>query len=196
MTPVVVFDLDNTVVDFALGYSTLANKIFGTPIIGADQQASWDLDESFGLTEAQAAQLWDSVQKHDRFWAELPAFSRLEMQRIAELASVADVYFVTMRSGFNVKGQSEEWLVEHGIKHPSVIVTRGGRLKGLLALSIGATHLLEDNVGIAQAVAQDSPDTETFLIKRPYNRGGAAGVRHVTSVNEYLALIMEPKPVA
>ena len=190
--PVIVFDLDGTIVDFILGYTVIANNWFGTPIVKAVEQSDWNLDEALGLTEVQTNLIWNHIQGHDRFWAELPAIGEpKEMQQIAELAEEFDTYFVTMRSGVAVKRQSEEWLVERGIKNPSVIVTRGGRLKGPLALAIGATYLLEDNIGIAEAVAKDSPGTSTFLIERPYNLAGAVGVRHVKTIDEYLTLITQ-----
>jgi len=188
MRPIVSFDLDGTIVDFIHGFTTLANQHYGIPILSGSQQSDWNLDVAFGLSENQSSHIWGNIIEDRRFWAELPLMvTQVEMDRIVRMSEEFDTYFVTMRTGLAVKDQSEEWLRSCGIKNPSVIVSRGGRVKGLISKAIGATHFLEDNVEVVQAILEQSPGTDAALIERPYNRYGRDfGLRFVKTVDSFL----------
>jgi len=189
MKQVVVFDLDNTLVDFRQGFTKEANRLFGTPIFSCDTQESYDLHTAMGISEEQAEQVWDACMQNDRYWMDLkPAIGINVLVAIEQLCATRDVYFATMREGIRPKKQSEIWLRNHGIGHPSVIIVRGNGAKGDLCSSIGATHILDDHYEFLSSVRKKSPDTKAVLLNRGYNINKEIheGIVRVNSVSEFL----------
>lgn len=78
-----------------------------------------------------------------------------------------DLYFVTSRVGRTAKAQTEMWLRERGIYHPTVIVSSE---KGLVARAVGATHTLDDSPKQIRQMYEESPETSVYIMARKYNR--------------------------
>jgi len=162
----VVLDVDGVLADFILGFTTLANRMFGSPVYTTLEQRVWDSFD--GLTDAQHARVWEAATQSPTFWEELPPIaSPAEFARLAAAAAAHDLYFVTSRIGLGVKAQTEAWLRRVGLSTPTVILSDA---KGEVAKAVRADALLDDKAGNAVFTQYYSRGTAVYLIDRPYNR--------------------------
>lgn len=162
----VVLDIDGVLADFILGFTTLANRMFGTPVFTTLEQKTWDSYE--GLTDVQCTQALEAAKLSPTFWQDLPPIaSPEELARLASAARAQDLYFVTNRFGIGAKTQTEAWLRRHGVSSPTVIVSEA---KGEIAKAVRADVLLDDKAGNAVFTQYYSRATAVYLIDRPYNR--------------------------
>lgn len=162
----VVLDVDGVLADFILGFTTLANRMFGTPVYTTLEQKAWDSYE--GLTDAECTQTLEAAKLSPTFWQDLPPLaSPEELARLAFVAAAHDLYFVTSRFGVGAKVQTEAWLRRHGVPSPTVIVSDA---KGEVAKAVRAEILLDDKAGNAVFTQYYSRTTAVYLLDRPYNR--------------------------
>ncbi len=162
----VVLDVDGVLADFILGFTTLANRMVGTPVYTTLEQKAWDLYE--GLSDTQCVQALEAAKRSPTFWQELPPLaSPEELARLAAVAPAHEVYFVTNRFGIGAKAQTETWLRRHGLSAPTVIISDA---KGEVAKALRADVLLDDKAGNAVFTQYYSRATAVYLIDRPYNR--------------------------
>ena len=162
----VVLDIDGVLADFILGFTTLANRMFGTPVYTTLDQKAWDSYE--GLTDAQYTQALEAAKVSPTFWQDLaPLASPEELAKLASAARAHDFYFVTNRFGVGAKAQTEAWLRRHGVSSQTVIVSGA---KGEIAKAVRADVLLDDKAGNAVFTQYYSHATAVYLIDRPYNR--------------------------
>ncbi|HET7266312.1 MAG TPA: hypothetical protein VFL28_16725 [bacterium] len=162
----VVLDVDGVLADFILGFTTLANRMFGTPVFTTLEQKSWDAYE--GISAAQCALALEAAAASPAFWQDLPPIaSPDELAHLASIAPAHDLYFVTNRFGNGAKAQTETWLRRHGVSAPTVILSEA---KGEVARAVRADVLLDDKAGNAVFTQYYSRATAVYLIDRPYNR--------------------------
>lgn len=162
----VVLDVDGVLADFILGFTTLANRMFGSPVYTTLEQKVWDAFD--GLTDAQHARVWEAATQSPTFWQELPPIaSPAEFARLAAAAPAHDLYFVTSRVGVGVKSQTETWLRRAGVSTPTVILSDA---KGEIAKAVRADALLDDKAGNAVFTQYYSRATAVYLMDRPYNQ--------------------------
>lgn len=191
---VIMFDVDGCLADFVLGFTMLAHDLFGTAIVGTEDQPSWNFRTWGLLTRDQENETWKLLRGDSTWWARLkPMISDETFRRINLLKQAHEVVFCTNRSSSaSPPGwQTALWLEQHGILRPSVIVSNK---KGEIARAIGATHALDDKIENAWAIhwISDSPQTKSFLVDRTYNRiqalpeVGPSGVIRVNTVEEFL----------
>jgi len=187
---VIQWDMDGVLVDFSKGFTTLANKLFGTKIVSDETQLDWNF--RFELTPEQRNQVWFELQATDRWWTDLePLVDASIRNRIQNLSLEYDCYFVTNRFSERTPPgiQTVHWLNEHGIPNARVILSK---YKGEMARLLGVTHSLEDNwdnAGYIYCIA-DSPQVKSYLLNRPYNQALRGQVPEklirLNSVSEFL----------
>lgn len=193
----VMFDVDGVLADFCLGFSSLGNARFGTPISNTRSQQSWDAIGA--MTPAQHAILWGWVEQHPEWWAQLfPLVDKQERDAIYQLATSVryEVYFVTNRGIGKQRGAkyyTEEWLRKtFGIPYPTVVLSGA---KGEVAKALSVHYAIDDKAGNAVYTQYHSPVTKSHLLDRPYNRfdGEILGtkVTRVPSVSAFLNIIAE-----
>ena len=115
--PVVVFDLDGVLVDFALGFSRLcATMYLFTPYSTAEQN-TWKDFRTRGLAYDEIGRVWDKVAASEFWWETLPPLNdardsgRIWMNLLSEFA---ELHYVTNRKApANVGTQSRRWLEKH-----------------------------------------------------------------------------------
>jgi len=193
MRKIIQLDMDGVLADFSLAFTTLANEIYGTPIVSDTEQTDWSF--RFHLTPEQQDQLWTVLKNRPRWWQSLePLVDKWTLNRIQNLSLEYDIYFVTNRfSDRTPPGvQTVHWLNAHGIINPRVILSKH---KGEMARLLGTTHSLEDNwdnAGYIYCIA-DNPQVKSYLLNRPYNRGLRGQIKEkiirVDSVNEFLTIV-------
>ena len=193
----IVFDLDGVLADFVLGFTTLANQLYGTPVYSTSQQKEWQRFD--GLNPEQVDKVWKTIDTLPTFWTDLqPLIDKPTCMQIHLLTHDHDVYFVTSRSpAGNAKRQAEEWLRRHICLYtsPTVVMTKE---KGEFCKIAKIDALLEDRPKSALWVLYQSPKTRVFLLDQPYNRLGPEAwaavdeksrIRRVQTVEQFLNLL-------
>ncbi len=179
------FDIDGVLADYCLGYSTIANRLFGSPVFQTVDMQSWN---DWGLTKEQEGEMWKYIENEPNFWLRLPALvSREVFEQIDALSTTHHVVFVTYRmTGFPCpQQQTWRWLHSNGIRRPNVILSKH---KGHIAQAIGANYSIEDKASNATDVTFLAPRCQSYLINRPYNRDETTlSVIRLNSVSEFLA---------
>lgn len=187
----IILDIDGCLADFILGFTTLANKMFNTPIIPTREHKAWG---SFpGLTQEMESTVWEEIKSSNRFWYNLtPLVSPRVFSWIDSFSQRGhDVYFVTSRLGAYAKQQTEDWLMSQGVLDPTVIVSSK---KGEIASAVGADYCLDDKAENAWCVAWMAPKTQACLLDRIYNHYdpnafGSHRVKRVQTVEEFLDIV-------
>jgi hypothetical protein len=166
MDEVVMVDLDGVLVDFVLGYTTLAKELGYIPEAFSTEDPRYSRWDIAGVSGPQNNVIWEKIKASETWWTTLkPLQERSVFLAIDDLQK--DVYFVTSRPGRGVKRQTEEWLEQHGISTPTVIISSR---KGDIAAGLSATYMVDDKAGNAVYVAYHSPETGVYLLDRQTNR--------------------------
>src|SRR5574337_595222 len=123
MQDIVVFDLDGVLVDFVHGYSTVANMLFGYPVIFTFEQKHWKWSESQGYTNKQIDEIWRYIDS-TRFWEHLLQLaSPQDLRAMKDLAKLKKIIYCTNRRGDTAYEQSVIWLSQHDFPYGEVLVT-------------------------------------------------------------------------
>lgn len=189
----IIFDVDGVLANFILGFTTLGNQRYFTPIVDTTQHKKWGAFPGLDLVKEES--LWGIVKKcKNLFWFNLNPLVPLEtFSRIQNLSSRGhSMYFVTSRPGEHAKQQTEQWLRKYGIWNPTVLVSPK---KGEAAAMLGADYCLDDKAENAWCVAWLSQNTKSFLLNRKYNQYdpesfGSSRVQRVDTVEEFLDIVV------
>jgi phosphoglycolate phosphatase-like HAD superfamily hydrolase len=144
--PVVVFDLDGVLCDFALGFSRLCSTMFLFKPFTTIEQVTWKDYRARGLSYDDIGRVWEKVAASDVWWETLPPLNdALDSGRIWMdlLASHVELHYVTNRKApANVGSQSRRWLEKYGFPAGEVHVVSekaeyvrdnfGDRLRGAI----------------------------------------------------------------
>jgi len=173
---VVMFDVDGVLADFLTAYRAQEQK-FGMKVTFEPRWNAYWNDE-----------VWAAIKTIPDWWIKVPAIPDMPtFLRIADLTYAHDLYFVTNRTGVDVKTQTERWLRMRGVLQPTVIISKK---KGEMAAAIGADFAIDDKAGNALYTAWHSPKTKSFILDAPWNQfdhdvaGG--GVTRVKTVDQFL----------
>jgi hypothetical protein len=184
------FDLDGVLANFTVAFTTLAHKLFNTPVYPDCRCV--DLYSS-GLSSGEYERLWEYVNSHPEFWRHLPPLvTPQEAERIRELAGRADVWFLTTRpdpSRGPVTAATADWLCAHIWRiqdDPRQVEERLVVLK-----SVGGKPLAIAQLGLYLHI-DDHPDLigepQVMTLRYPYNDGNPNG-NYVDSLAEYLTIV-------
>ncbi len=185
----IMFDMDGVLADFICGFTTLAAKMYGTPITTTHEQPKWD---GFpGLTSLQIAVTWNRVKESTDFWANLGTLVGTQtLERINDLHVIHRVHFVTSRPGIDTYDQTVSWLESRGILTPQVLVVPNAACKGAAAAAINADYTVDDKAGNAVYVQYHVPGVKSYIIDRHYNQFNAevigSKVKRIWLMDEYL----------
>lgn len=183
----ILFDCDGVLADFIKGFTLIANRKYGTPIITTIQQPHWDFN--WLLTNKQQEEVWSEIKQSSTWWTSLePLVSYEVFNLISKLNACANLIFGTNRISnlTSASSQTSRWLEDMGVVPSSVVVTKK---KGDLARVIGADFALDDNAENASCIhwISDSPQTKVFLLNRPYNQQPVPKrIIRINSVQEFL----------
>ena len=187
----VMFDLDGVLVDFTVGFTSIAARLFPdkAQVVRAHQQPSY----KWALESKEVDQVWREIDKDPLFWLNLPPLvDDWVFKEIGQMSQWRPVYFVTARPDY-AKSDTEHWLLSQGwyLETPTVVMTKN---KGEFAKAVGAGWSIEDKASNASMISWLTNDkTASYLSDRPYNAAPAeflaSGVRRIYKVEEYLEAI-------
>lgn len=168
-------DLDGCLVDFNSGYIDLLIKARGEDLFPPDRNDEnfppvWFYEREFGYGDVEG-EVWGQIKESPLFWQNLKplhnAREALQLLDVYTLLNVADVYFITHRSGRDVKGQSEEWLIRNGVYLPTVLIA-GDKAPIIQALNLDF-YIDDKPETITQLDGLKFP-RHLYLKDAPYNR--------------------------
>lgn len=173
------FDVDMVLADYFNGFADAIiqdtqKDLFGTP----RQCREWNFAKAVGYSDADIATTWDRVLKSHKFWLDLQPLVPIKWLNDFD----DDLYFITDRKCIDAKLITEAWLMNHGYREPTVLITphKGG---ACAVLSLDA--YIDDKLENIQGVEQLSPQTKAYLLDKPYNQQGTVQ-RRIVSVKEFL----------
>ena len=150
----------------------------------------WDWDTYHGYTMEQQVKAWEECifPAKCKFWQKLELMpnAKAAIIRLEGLARTGhSCYFLTHRSGDNVKLQTEKALYEAGITYPTVLLCQAED-KPYVVKALRSNVFIDDKLDtIIAAMKLELPNV--FLIDAPYNRLPHA-CKVVANVNEALDL--------
>jgi hypothetical protein len=189
----VMFDVDGVLADFTYGFTSVASRLFGTPI----QSNSGITSYGFAMTQEQYEKTWNHIEKNVYgFWESLHPLILPRTFRSIDILN-AEVVFLTARSQGhpNIQRQTQDWLYRHGINRPAVITTQNSSTaayrKGMIARDIGITHSIEDKTENANEIRL-IPGVESYLLTTGYNKSDRyPPAFRVACVDEFLNKVLE-----
>ena len=189
-------DLDGCLVDFNAGYVDLLIKEKGEDLFPPDRNADnfppvWFYERHFGYGDVEEA-VWKKIKESPDFWQKLgplpTAVATLQQLDILEIFG-HEVYFITHRSGREVKKQSEIWLVGHGFEFPTVLIA-GDKAPIIQALELD--FYIDDKPETIIELHSMKYPKHLYLKDAPYNRHVSVGNR-VSTVLEALEDVLNGK---
>lgn len=162
------FDVDGVLADFVKGFTTLCNKMYGTPILNYSKVKHWNFEGWYGLTKEQLQKVWKAIRKDRYFWNDLRLLISLdESDYIGHLTTQANVVFITSRPGDTAHYQTAYWIEKYfNIRYPQVIVTSK---KGLICAGLGVKYFIDDKVTNCINIKEISPKTKNYLLTYPHS---------------------------
>ena len=166
-TPILGIDIDGVLADFNFAFINLIVTLTGQDLF-PDRPFDipmWDYPQHYGYTNEQMVAAWSDIERSAYFWEQLKPYSGIK--NTIELANVLPTYFVTSRMGYDVKGQTERWLRNRGVEHPTVLISSH---KGLCCKALKISHYVDDRTENCESVVTDSPLTECSMVPQPWNK--------------------------
>lgn len=176
-------DIDGVLADFTTAYADLLVEITGSDllpkgwregIVNKTFPTSWNWDLDAGYTKEQTRQVWErGILTSAKFWRSLQALPGAQdaIKQFNKLSNEGhEVYFMTHRMGKKAKQQTEEWLYDHGMNYPTVLLS--GDKTPLLA-NLGAKFFIDDKVATMNDVLRAGVVGEhLYIINSPWNNEG------------------------
>lgn len=168
MKKVIVCDLDGCLVDFNSGFARLLKKI--NPTVKLDYfdsafPAVWGWPKHYGYSAEDESKAWNEVCNSGLFWRSLHPYATAwdDLEFLQNISRKHDVYFVTTRPGDTAKDESQQWLIGHGFKLPTVIISSD---KQAFCAAVKANIIIDDK---PDNLFGQPHFTKTALFRRPYN---------------------------
>lgn len=181
-------DIDGVLANFWKGYEELHIEIAGADLFGDHkwphmEPQCWDWPETFGYTKDHTKEVWRRISKSPLFWTALDPLPEFYPFRDWITDNDKDeIYFITNRLGTYPKLQTEVWFGKHQIPYATVLISEE---KGLCCAALDLELYIDDKQENIDDVERDSPETNAFLLTRPYNRL-ATPIKRTTTLMEVL----------
>lgn len=174
-------DVDGVVADFATAYAELLIFVSGEDKMPVGWRGNldlfnpvWDWETLFGYEPAHISEAWEDhiKRKNSVFWRTLEplAGARDALRRLNSLESAGEieVFFVTNRMGHRAKYQTEQFLYDHGINFPSVVIAS---YKAPVIAALNIEVFIDDK--LENFDDMDPEATRLYVCDAPYNRENA-----------------------
>lgn len=181
-------DVDGVLANFDEAYQKVLCEVSGKVLPEGFEADRWDWEDGAGFTKDDLDKAWRLIN-NTSFWYDLNPLPRI-WEVLVRLGSLNDdVYFITSRPGYRAKQQTEDWLDLYGffLQHPTVLMSSE---KGLCCKALRLTHYVDDRRENVFKCAEQSPQTQTFLLDRPWNQGTIPEtVRRILNLDQFLEAI-------
>lgn len=175
MTKNIGFDLDGVLANFHFGFSKVANRLFGSPIIediNTVKAYRWE-DWGYPLDKKQNNKVWQEIDNNvSGFWYSLePLVDNSIFNRMKTMESKGyNFFFITSRkntAGYTALNQTKAW-VERWTSLKSFSVIPAHRKGGILDRA-EIDYFIDDLPENIIEAAIEAPKCKSFLLVRPYN---------------------------
>jgi hypothetical protein len=200
----IVCDLDGTICEFNTVFTKLIIKETGKDLFpkGWEHDPTfppcWDFPEHFGYTDFEIHKVWQAIKNDIHFWENLPALPGTS-EAIRQLQILADsghdIYFLTCRPGFMSKYQTEQWLIQHGMVCPTVIVVSSFERKKDIVKGLDANIFIDDHPWTAEDIAIKAENENwlvqghVYLMAAPHNIRTPISFSRVTIVKSVMDML-------
>ena len=178
-------DIDGCFADFNTGYGKALIEVGGNRFpegYNFRQPPVWYWERDAGYPPEVEKEVWTNhiLAPEKNFWKKLDPLpgAREALPILDKLSREGNnVYFLTHRVGVTAKRQTEEWLYEHGMSYPTVILTGADKIPIIRALKI--EFFLDDKVETMNEVGRVAEEERWMghylLFDAAYNREGRNG---------------------
>jgi uncharacterized protein len=183
-------DIDGVLADFNASFIQRVIDVTGVDLFPSRpfNIPTWNYPEHYGYTPDEVSAVWRSIKADCGFWEWLPPYpstpSAIEHLEERRYDYGDDIYYVTARPGIDAKAQTERWLMNHGVRRPTVLISSR---KGDVCSALNIDAYVDDRWENAVDVAKTA--TKSFLLVRPWNQDTkprAFGITPVMSVGDFL----------
>lgn len=150
---------------------------------------TWAYPTYYGYSRFEETLTWEGIHRDPKFWLTLDPYwdAVTVLERLRELSTEHDIYFITARYGKRAKQQTEYWLATHSgdfLWNPTVVLSGN---KATCAAALEFDRYIDDSEEHVTAVSEKCYG-ETYLLDRAWNRGllPSPGITRVSSVLEML----------
>lgn len=151
----------------------------------------WDWPRKYGATDKEIEEAWDDLWYSSTFWPRLSPYPEM-LKQVKVINTLTEdgyeIYYITARNSWNAKFDTETWLLRHGIRCPTVIISEG-KQKGKICSALGLDAMLDDSVENIIPISDACP---AYLLDRPWNQYmdsdpvmSLLPVKRVRSISEY-----------
>ena len=189
---VVQFDVDGVLADWTKAFTELANGLWGKgtcPELQETTTPQYTISNQF-TPKHRYQDTWEALLNTPNWWCGLKTMVFGEYDRIAKLAQVVPVYFVTNRWHYLQPAnlQTAWWLRLHGVPSASVICTED---KGEFAMMLKVTHSIENRHANAQDIDNyiGLDGGKSYLINRLHNQQPYCPDLRVDTVAQFLDVV-------
>lgn len=175
MTKNIGFDLDGVLANFHFGFSKIANRLFGSPIVEDINDVKayrWE-DWGYPIDKKQHNKVWREIDDNVRgFWFGLtPLVDNSIFHRMKDMESNGhNFFFITSRkntAGHTALDQTKAW-VERWTSLKSFSVIPSHRKGGILDRA-EIDYFIDDLPENIIEASIEAPKCKSFLLVRPYN---------------------------
>lgn len=133
----------------------------------------WDWFKAYGYRPTEITAFWDHVAASPDFWLRLWGYPQAQktlhyLQGVTD-GGRAELYWITSRPGKTAHWQSVQWLQDHGIATPQVVVVDSPAQKGQIARGLKLNLYVDDHPPNLDAVAIAAPSCTTWLYVCPWS---------------------------
>jgi hypothetical protein len=185
-------DIDGVLADFNYSYRVWVRSRFNPKLkifpVGKRPFDTWSDPDITAEQDRVLFHLITMVKKSAfEFWENIPSLvNRSIWRRLNKLSNKGKIYFVSNRWGPWAHWYTKNWLINHGVEHPSLILA--GR-KSLIVLAVKAKWALDDKW---ENVWDMKPYCHACLLEKPYNlnhQDPSERVGRVKTVAQFLRMI-------
>ena len=169
-------DLDGVFCDFNPAFADELRKTGRDLVPRPFTPTTWVWWKPLGYRQSESDAAWKAVDADPLWWVKLrtmhPQATTIRFfKTLTDLVHrhLVDAVFMTSRPSPNAHWQSVEWLRQHGMTSPQVLIAEHAESKGQLAKILGLQAVLDDYPANLHAIRLHSPLTLPILVHAPYN---------------------------
>lgn len=167
----IALDCDGVICNFYLGFSRIANKLFGTPIVtNINDIKTYRWENWYPMNKKQHNAVWQEIDDNvPNFWLDLQPLVNndifLRMQNMGH-----NFFFITSRkntAGHTALAQTKAWIERHTTLSSFSVIP--SHRKGEILDRAEIEYFIDDLPENVIEAAIEAPKCKSYLLVRPYN---------------------------